>query len=150
MGLSHPVLGSAAFGLWVRQLVSAPGAHPPKVSGVGALQGFQVWAPSPLIWVPVSRALGEHWGCFSAFTVQGLRGEGRQRLRLLPRFSNEPLSASVFFFFLRNSSYSNPPGPSKHLAAHTAQPGSLPRILQKTLRLAGASVPRGSQGSYCP
>ena len=40
----------------------------------------------------------------------------------------------IFFFFLRNSSYSRPPGPNKHLAAHTAQPGSLPRILQQTLR----------------
>ena len=26
-----------------------------------------------------------------------------------------------------------PPGPNKHLASHTAQPGSLPRILQQTL-----------------
>ena len=34
---------------------------------------------------------------------------------------------------MRNSSYSSPPGPNKHLAAHTAQPGSLPRILQQTL-----------------
>ena len=37
--------------------------------------------------------------------------------------------------FLRSSSYSSPPGPNKHLAAHTAQPGSLPRILQQTLHL---------------
>ena len=44
------------------------------------------------------------------------------------------MSASIFFFFLRNSSYSSPPGSNKHLAAHTAQPGSLPRILQQTLR----------------
>ena len=35
---------------------------------------------------------------------------------------------------MRNSSYSSPPGPIKHLAAHTAQPGSLPKILQQTLR----------------
>ena len=34
---------------------------------------------------------------------------------------------------MRNSSYSSPPGPNKDLAAHTAQPGSLPRILQQTL-----------------
>ena len=26
-----------------------------------------------------------------------------------------------------------PPSPKKHLASHTAQPGSLPRILQQTL-----------------
>ena len=41
----------------------------------------------------------------------------------------------IFFFFLRNSSYSSPPGPNMYLAAHTAQPGSLPRILQQTLHL---------------
>ena len=39
----------------------------------------------------------------------------------------------IFFFFLRNSSYSSPPGPNMYLSAHTAQPGSLPRILQQTL-----------------
>ena len=42
---------SAALGLWVGQLASAPGAHPPEVSGVGSQLGFQVWAPSQLIWV---------------------------------------------------------------------------------------------------
>ena len=46
---------------------------------------FQLWDPSPLILVRASRASGQSWGCFSAFTVQGLRGEGRQRLRLLMR-----------------------------------------------------------------
>ena len=74
---------------------------------------FQLWAPSPLIWVRASRASGECRGCFSEFTVEGLRGEGRQRPRLL-------LRASIFFSFLRNSSYSSPPGPNKYLAAHTA------------------------------
>ena len=43
---------------------------------------------------------------------------------------------------MRNSSYSSPPGPNKHLAAHTAQPGSLPRILQQTLH--------PSRGFSCP
>ena len=47
--------------------------------------GFQVWAPSPLFWVRGRQASGELWGCFSAFTVQGLRGEGHQRPRLLWR-----------------------------------------------------------------
>ena len=46
----------------------------------------------------------------------------------------------IFFFFLRNSFSSSPPGPNKHLAAHTAQPGSLPRILKQTLYRAGASA----------
>ena len=46
---------------------------------------FQLWAPSPLIWVHASQASGERWGCFSAFTVQGLRGEGHKSLRVLLR-----------------------------------------------------------------
>ena len=44
---------------------------------------FQLWAPSPLIWVRTSRVSGECRGCFSEFTVQGLRPEGRQRPWLL-------------------------------------------------------------------
>ena len=33
------------------QLASAPGVHPSEVSSVGTLLGFQVCAPTPLIWV---------------------------------------------------------------------------------------------------
>ena len=44
--LSHEALGSAVLGLWVGQLASAPGAHPPEVAGVSALLGFQVWEAS--------------------------------------------------------------------------------------------------------
>ena len=39
-----------------------------------------------------------------------------------------------FLFLFEKLFYSSPPGPNKHLAAHTAQPGSLPRILQQILR----------------
>ena len=46
---------------------------------------FQLWAPSPLIWVLASWASGERWGCFSVFTVPGLSGEGRQRPGLMQR-----------------------------------------------------------------
>ena len=46
LGLSPMALRSAALGLWVGQLASAPVAHPPEVSGVGAPLGFQVWAAS--------------------------------------------------------------------------------------------------------
>ena len=83
LGLSRVALGFAALGLWVGQLASAPSAHPLEVSSLGAPPGFQVWAPSPLIWVRASQASGERWGCFSPFTVQGLRGKGCQRLLLL-------------------------------------------------------------------
>ena len=60
-----------------RVLIRAP-THP----------GFQVWAPSPLIWVRTSWASGERWGCFSMFTVQGLRGEGRKGHSCCGEFSN--------------------------------------------------------------
>ena len=46
LGLSHAVLGSAVLVLWVGQLASAPDAHPPEVSGVGALPGF--WCGPPV------------------------------------------------------------------------------------------------------
>ena len=36
--------------------------------------------------------------------------------------------------------FKTPQGPNKHLASHRAQPGSLPRILQQTLR----PLPRAS------
>ena len=86
LGLSRMLPADpAALGLCVGQLASAPGAHPSKVSGVGSQLEFQLWAPSPLIWVRASWASGESWGCFSTVTVQGLRGEGRQRPLLLWR-----------------------------------------------------------------
>ena len=74
--LSCVALGFTALGLWVGQLASATGAHPLEVSGVGP-QSTNLGAGN--------RALGEHGGCLSLFTVQGLRGEGHQRLRLLQR-----------------------------------------------------------------
>ena len=67
----------------VGQLASAPNVHPPEVSGVGGQLGFQLWAPSPLIWVRASRDSGEHGATYPEFIVQGLSGEGHQRLRLL-------------------------------------------------------------------
>ena len=67
--------GLAALGLWVGQLASAPGAHPPEVSGVGALPGFQVWAPSLLIWVQATGLQVSAGAAYPEFTVQELRGE---------------------------------------------------------------------------
>ena len=75
----------ATLGLWVGQLASVPGAHPPKVSGVGAQQGFQLWVPSQLIWVRPTRLQGRAGAAYPGFPVQGLRGEGHQRRRLLQR-----------------------------------------------------------------
>ena len=78
----------AALGLWVGQLASAPSAHPLEVSIVGALPGFQVWAPSPLIWVCTTGLQVSAGAVYPVFTIQGLRGEGRQRPWLLPEFCN--------------------------------------------------------------
>ena len=71
------------MGLWVGQLASVPGAVPPEVSGVGVPPGFQVWAPSPLIWVHSTGLQVSAGSAYPMFSVQGLRGDGRQRLGLL-------------------------------------------------------------------
>ena len=80
---------SAALDLCVGQLASAPSAYPPTrgfrcgrdpgVSGVGSQLGFQLWAPSPLIWVCATGLQVSTGTAYPAFTVQGLRGEGCQR-----------------------------------------------------------------------
>ena len=79
-------------------------------------------------------ASGECQGCFSRVHCPGAEGGRAPEASVAAESSLishwVPL---IFFFFSRNSSYSSPPGPNKHLAAHTAQPGSLPRILQQTL-----------------
>ena len=85
LGLSHAALRSTVLGLWVEQLASAPDAHPPEVSGVGAPQGFRVWAPSSLICVHATGLQMSAWAAYPAFTVQWQSGEGLQGPRLLPR-----------------------------------------------------------------
>ena len=76
LGLSHAAGRSDALGLCVGQLASAPSAHPPEVSGVGGQLGFQVWAPSPLIWVRTTGLQESAGAAYPMFTVQGLRGGG--------------------------------------------------------------------------
>ena len=46
---------------------------------------FQLWAPSPLIWVPATGLQVSAGAAYPAFTVQGQRGEGRQSPWLLRR-----------------------------------------------------------------
>ena len=100
---------------------------------MGAQPGFHLWAPSSLMWVCASAFQVSAGAAYPGFTVQGLRGEGRQRPRLLGRVLYLAAECLYFlFFFLSNSSYSSPPGPNKHLAPNIAQPGTLPRILQQT------------------
>ena len=85
-GLSCKALGSTTLGLWVGKLASAPSVHPVTqgfrcgrpagVSGVGGQLGFQLLAPSLLIWVRASRASGESWGCLSRIPSPGAEGGG--------------------------------------------------------------------------
>ena len=78
---------------------------------------------------------------YLVFTFQGLLWLGGKKPQLLQRILQTAAEClSFLFFFLRNFSYSSPSGPNKHLMSHTAQPGSLPRILQQTLRLGRASA----------
>ena len=63
IGVLRP-LGHFGSGAQAAGLLIGARAHPE----------FQLWAPSPLIWVGSSRASGELRGCFSVFTVQGRRG----------------------------------------------------------------------------
>ena len=51
----------------------------------GTPLGFQVWVPTPLIWVRASGLQVSARAAFPEFTVQGLRGEESQRLWLLQR-----------------------------------------------------------------
>ena len=57
--------------------------RPAGVSGVGGQLGFQVWAPSLLIWVHTTGLQVCAGAGYPEFTVQGLTGEGHQRPRLL-------------------------------------------------------------------
>ena len=68
LGLSCTWLANpAAMGLWVGQLASAPGAHPPEVSGVG---------PHSANLGASNQASGERWGCLSQVDRPGTEGGG--------------------------------------------------------------------------
>ena len=78
------------------------------------------------MWSPA--AASQRSGCAPA---RGCGRKGAGGWRLLQRILQTATECLFFlFFFLKNSSYSSP-SPNKHLASHTAQPGSLPRILQQ-------------------
>ena len=95
--------------------------------------GFQLWAPSSMILMRHG-ASGESQGCLSHVHRPGADGGGVPEAMAATESSLiSHWVPIIFFFFLRNSCYSSPPGPNMYLAAHTAQPGSLPRILQQTL-----------------
>ena len=67
LGLSRAAGQSAALGLCRGQLASAPGVHPPEVSGVG---------PQSANLSVCNQASGEHWGCLSRIHSPGAEGGG--------------------------------------------------------------------------
>ena len=77
LGLSCTALESEALGLWVGQLASAPGAHPPT-------RGFRCGRPAVVSVVgpqsadlgACNRASGERWGCLSRIHSPGAEGGG--------------------------------------------------------------------------
>ena len=79
---------------------------PHRGFGCGWPAGVSVVSPQSANLGACYWASGECWGCFSAFTVQGLRGRGARGRGCCREFSNSLLCASIFFLFLRNSSYS--------------------------------------------
>ena len=109
MGLNHVALGYAVLGLWVEQLASAPGAHPPEVLGVGAPLGFHVWAPSSLICVCATGLQVSAGAAYPAFTVQGQRGEGCQRPQLLRRVLYLAAECLYFLFLFEKFFLFKPP-----------------------------------------
>ena len=146
--------GSANLGLCVWQLASAPGAHPPVVSGVGGQLGFQLWAPSPLIWVRATRLQVSAGAVYCVFTVQGRRGEGRQRLWLLQRVLSLAPECLYFLFpfekfFLFKPPWSKQAPGCSHSSAWlspknpAADPVPGPRLQPPW-------SPCRSQGPYCP
>ena len=91
---------SAALCLCAGQPATEPGVHPPEVSGVWAQPGFQVWAPSPLIWVRASRASGESWGCLSCVHSPGAEGGGVPEAAAASEGSLTSHCVPVFSLFL--------------------------------------------------
>ena len=92
------------------QPASAPGVHPPEISGVGALPGSQVGRPAGVSAVgpqsanlgACNRDSGERWGCLSCVHSPGAEGgRGARGLRCCEEFSKQLLSASIFSFSFR-------------------------------------------------
>ena len=111
LGLSCVALGSAVLGLWVGQLASASEAHPPEV---------QVWAPSPLMWMHATELQVSAGAAYPGFTVQGLSGDGHQSPGLLQRVLYLAPDCLYFLFLFEKFFLFKPPGPNKHLAAHSS------------------------------
>ena len=77
------------------------------------------------------------WGCLSRLHGPGAEGGGAPEAVAAAESSQLATMCLYFLFLFEKFFLFKPPGPNKHLAAHTAQPGFLPRILQQTLHLGG-------------
>ena len=104
---------------------------------------FQVWAPRLLIWLCTRRASGVCWGFLSSVHSPGAEGLRAQEAMAAAENSLNSCQVPLFSLFLfEKFLLFKPPGPNKHMACLTAQPGSLPKLLQQTLQLAwGFSCP---------
>ena len=89
LGLSRVALGSAVLGLWVGQLASAPGAHPPEVSGVGP-QSANLGA--------CNRASGERRSCLYRVHIPGADGGGAPEAAAAAQSSLFSLWVPLFSF----------------------------------------------------
>ena len=67
---------------------------------VRAHQGFQLWAPSLLIWVCASGASHESWGCLSRVHSPGAEGVGVQEATAAAESSLNSLCMPLFSLFL--------------------------------------------------
>ena len=97
--------------------------------------GFQVWAPRPLIGELTKGASGVCWGCLSCVHSPGAEGVCTQEATAAVENSLNSCWVPLFSLFLfKKFLLFKPPGPNKHLASHTSQSDSLPRISEQTLR----------------
>ena len=138
---------SVLLGLWVEQLASAPDAHPPEVSGVG---------PQSANLCACNRASGECWGCLSHIHSPGVEGGGTPGAAAAAKSYLTSPWVPLFSFSFWEIIPIQAPLVQTSTWLLTAQPGSLPRILQQPLRPGwGFCRPcphagPGSRGPYCP
>ena len=122
---------------------------------VPAHSEFQLWAPSPLIWVPASRASGERWGCFSSVHSLGAEWGGVPEALAAAESSVTSCRVPLFSLFLFEKFFLFKPPWSKQAPGCSHSPAWLspknPAADPETrpgLQLPWS--PRWSQRPYCP
>ena len=81
----EPVGGAASLCSWCTPTRGFRCGCPVGGLGVVAQLGFQLWAPSPLIWMCATGLQVSARAAYPVFTLHGGSGEGLQRPGLLPR-----------------------------------------------------------------